>query len=268
MLNTTEMLNRLNSATKYPPIPTYHTMDKGKLSLPAMSFAEEVFLYEKVDGTNARIVVAPDGDWFIGSRNELLMAKGDRCYNPAEKIVDSVHFIAENFVLPAGYISRSDENVNTNYYRVYYGEVYGQGVGAGGKQYAQAPVTGFRLFDIAEFPQQILNLDAAQISTWRDNGGQNFFSVSDLEEIADYLQITQVPYLDRMEADALPTDLEDMHKLLQAYLPVTQARLDTGGLGNSEGIVLRTADRGVIAKARFEDYARTFKTKYPAMKQK
>lgn len=263
-----EYLSRLNTATKYPPIPTYHTMDKGKLSEPAIHFPGEAFVYEKVDGTNARIVVAPDGDWFIGSRNDLLTAKGDRCYNPAEKIVDTVSFIADNSVLPAGYTARSDQNVNSNNYRVYYGEVYGQGVGAGGKQYAQAPVTGFRLFDIMEFPQQILDLDAPQIATWRDNGGPDFFSVSELEQTAEYLEIAQVPYLDRVQGEKLPTDLEGMHKLLQAYLPTTFARLDTGGLGNSEGIVLRSADRGVIAKARFEDYARTFKTKYPAMKQK
>lgn len=40
-------------------------------------------------------------------------------------------------------------------------------------------------------------------------------------------------------------------------LPATQVALSDNALGRAEGVVLRTKDRSRIAKARFEDYART-----------
>lgn len=44
-------------------------------------------------------------------------------------------------------------------------------------------------------------------------------------------------------------------------LPRTRSALDEAGGGKPEGIVLRTANRSVIAKARFEDYDRTLRRK-------
>jgi hypothetical protein len=43
------------------------------------------------------------------------------------------------------------------------------------------------------------------------------------------------------------------------HLPGTRVALDGGAGGRAEGVVLRTADRSVIAKARFQDYRRTLK---------
>ncbi|MCU1617221.1 MAG: hypothetical protein JWO98_4761, partial [Frankiales bacterium] len=54
-------LAALNSATKYPSIPTYHELDPkngGLLEIPT-AFEGDVVLTEKVDGTNGRIVLLP-----------------------------------------------------------------------------------------------------------------------------------------------------------------------------------------------------------------
>jgi hypothetical protein len=64
--------------TKYPSIPTYHTLgEKGTLLEETVSFEGEVILTEKVDGTNARIILLPDGSFILGSREELLYASLD-----------------------------------------------------------------------------------------------------------------------------------------------------------------------------------------------
>ncbi len=50
-------------------------------------------------------------------------------------------------------------------------------------------------------------------------------------------------------------------EFLRKFLPGTLAPLDASAGGAAEGIVLRTEDRSVIAKARFQDYERTFRSR-------
>lgn len=54
-------LSYLNSMTKYPSIPTYHKLnEKGILTAERnVIFDEPVFATEKIDGTNARILLIP-----------------------------------------------------------------------------------------------------------------------------------------------------------------------------------------------------------------
>lgn len=61
-----------------------------------IEFNGPVTLTEKVDGTNSRIIVLPDGSYLIGSREELLYARGDLIGNPALGIVDALRDVAEN----------------------------------------------------------------------------------------------------------------------------------------------------------------------------
>ncbi|MFI7515873.1 hypothetical protein ACIBVK_20520 [Micromonospora echinofusca] len=60
-----------------------------------------VTLTEKVDGTNARIVGLPGGAYLIGSREELLYARGDLIGNPALGIVDALRDVAERLSVAA-----------------------------------------------------------------------------------------------------------------------------------------------------------------------
>jgi hypothetical protein len=153
--------------TKYPSIPTYHTLgDKGTLLEQTVSFEGKVVLTEKVDGTNSRIILLPDGNFVLGSREELLFAKGDLIGNPALGIVDALKGVADFMPQPQSKIV------------VAYLEVYGGKVTAASSQYTAQKNVGWRLFDVAVLTdiEVLFNKPVPQLAAWRDNGGQVFLS--------------------------------------------------------------------------------------------
>lgn len=242
-------LAALNSATKYPSIPTYHAMgEKGRLTDEVTGFTGRVVLTEKVDGTSARIIAFPDGGFILGSREELLHAKGDLIANPTLGIVAALADQAATLPPPGA------DGV-----RVYFLEVYGGSVGSAAKQYTGHRAVGYRLFDAASIPAEILDRPREQISSWRQDGGQVFWSENDLAHLSRLSGIEQTPRLGGIDAADLPTSIEDTDAFLSRWLPHTRVALDDDAGGAAEGIVLRTVDRSVIAKARVEDYRRTIK---------
>lgn len=245
-------LQKLNSATKYPSILTYHGLgERGALTedrVHEWDDSEEVTLTEKVDGTNSRVIRTPDKDWFIGSREELLTAKGDRVPNPALGIVEAIRPVAERL-----------EGDDYPGLLVFFLETYGKGIGGNGKQYSGEGKVGHRLFDVAYVPLEVLDWDRERIASWRDNGGQRFAQEANLHRAAVKEGLALTPRLGTIKASALPRDVEGTYKWLEALLPSTHVALDAKGLGRAEGVVLRTSDRSTIAKARFEDYERTMK---------
>ncbi|MDH6228454.1 MULTISPECIES: RNA ligase family protein [Streptomyces] len=244
-------LAALNSATKYPSIPTYHRLDPGNGSLleEHTPFTGDVLLTEKVDGTNGRIVLLPDGDYLIGSREELLHAKGDRVHNPALGIVDELRPLADR-------LGPRDADGRI---AVFFLEVYGRRIGGAAKQYTGGNGVGHRLFDVAFVRPDVLDRSPGQIASWRDDGGQDFGDEAALQRIAATDGIPLVPRLATIPGGRLPATVDGMAALLAERLPATRVALDDGAGGTPEGIVLRTPDRSVIAKARFQDYARTAK---------
>lgn len=238
-------LNNLNSATKYPSIPCLHPMhDRGRLSDTPLDLPDgDLFVTEKIDGTNARIIVAPDGDWFIGSREELLCAKGDRVWNSSMRIVDTIRKWPEDL---AGSIVAGAGGKWT----VIYGEVYGAGINKLARSYATA-VNGFRAFDWMRFDDSILAKPIVEISLWRDGGGQSFLSHDELVTECVLCNLPMVPPVrgvpvDRSHAGVL--------RWLNEVCPATAASLDVATPGPSEGVVIRDAGRTFIAKVRREDY--------------
>lgn len=262
-LITEHDLRALNSLTKYPSIPTYHALDpkNGGLLEECISFAgpggsDGVIATEKVDGTNSRIILLPDGRYVLGSREELLYARGDLIGNPALGIVEQLKPIAEA-------LTGSVHNFADNAVRVLYLELYGGKVGGAAKQYTTDPaVFGWRLFDVASVGNlaERLTWPAQQISAWRDGGGQSFLGEDGLVQAASAAGVELTPrLLDEFYADAMPTTVEGMHAMLADVLPKTRVGLDVQAAGRPEGIVFRSPDRRVIAKARFQDYERTLK---------
>lgn len=245
-------LAKLNSLTKYPSIPTYHTLDpkNGGLIEETISFSGNVIGTEKIDGTNARIIFLPDGNYIIGSREELLYAKGDLIGNPALGIVDSLKSVAENIEL-------NRENSIT----VFFGEVYGGKVSAASKNYTSDFHVSFRLFDIAKLEdyENILEKTAHEIAIWRDNGGQNFLPEKNLQAYSSEYNLSLTPRLFQMDAEQLPKTIEESQIFLKNHLSESKSKLDDSAIGKPEGIVLRSIDRSAIAKARFDDYERTIK---------
>jgi hypothetical protein len=246
----------LNIATKYPSIETYHVLgDRGMLTDGLGPFAgvspdEKVYLTEKVDGTNGRIVLLPGGDYFIGSREELLYAKGDRVKNPNLSIVPELAPVAEHLVTHLKY--------QVDCIEVLYLEVYGGKIGAQAKAYSKSGRVGHRLFDHAFIGTSILEWSPEDISSWRDHGGQSFQEVKQLVGFCDEFEIPRVPYLITDTGADLPQTVGDAYDYLQGEIWDTRVEMD-GEPGRAEGLVLRTGDRSRIAKMRFQDYQRTMK---------
>lgn len=252
---TTYDFEKLNSATKYPSIPTYHTLDRGVLSEPAVDFGDlgTVYWTEKVDGTNGRIIRMPDGDWFIGAREHLLTAKGDRIPNPAQSIASVLTPVAERL--------KGDQNLDgdaaSRFIQVYFFEVYGHGIQAAAKQYTTQGHQDCRLFDIAYIPVDVLTWDRDKIASWRDAGGYLWAVEAVLRRCAEADQVELTPRMGFCMAQELPKTVEGMHEFLMRNMDESHATLDEEAPGRPEGLVLRTRNRRIIAKARFEDYERT-----------
>ncbi|MFI1995503.1 RNA ligase family protein [Actinoplanes sp. NPDC020271] len=242
-------LKALNSLTKYPSIPTFHELDprNGGLTETVTPFAGPVIGTEKVDGSNARIVVLPDGNYLLGSREELLYARGDLIGNPSQGIVASLRDVAD--ALPG-------RRLPVDTLRVYFLELYGGRIGAQAKQYSTRGNVGWRLFDVAEVGEltERLTWPAQRIAAWRDGGGQTWATEDELQAVTVF---DLTPRLFTIDGSELPADVAGMHAFLGERLPGTLVALDESGQGRPEGIVLRTPDRSVIAKARFQDYERT-----------
>ncbi|MEH1057585.1 RNA ligase family protein [Micromonospora sp. CPCC 206171] len=243
-------LRAVNSMTKYPSIPTYHALDPrdGGLREEVVEFTGPVTLTEKVDGTNSRIILTPDGRYLIGSREELLHARGDLIANPALGIVDALRRLAEQLCTDAP----------ADRFTVYYLEVYGGKVTGASKHYTDSRRIGHRLFDIAEFDgyADLLARSPEQLAAWRDGGGQRWLDERELLARAEAYGLATVPRLATVDAAELPRDLDKTYAFLTDQLPHTLVALD-GVPGRSEGLVLRDARRSVIAKARFQDYERS-----------
>lgn len=255
-----ETLARLNSATKYPSIPTYHVLgQRGKLTdevgvqFDDVEAFEAFEAYEKIDGTNTRLIFPPGGDHpLIGSRTELLTYLPDVVHNPAQGIVDAVRDIATR-------LHEGRDLDGTTVFTVLYGEVYGGKVGANAKDYAADGITtGFRVFDVAHIDVEVLTWDRDRIAAWRDGAaGQDFWHSADRDELTATVGLESVP---RLHVPGPPPAVpEYTWRWLNEVSGVSDALLTPGARGRSEGVVIRTPDRARIAKIRHEDYRRTLR---------
>lgn len=261
-------LDKINSATKYPSIPTYHVLgEKGRLKDEVqVDFpeGEPVFVTEKIDGTNTRIICMGSAypSYILGSREELLHAAGDLIWNPSQGIVQT---ILEDQWSERACAARETTPLRPGI-QVFYGEVYGGKTTAAAKNYTGGDQTrsGFRVFDVAHWPSQegfdaILGMEREAISLWRENGGQPFLSTEALQQRcgtpADPWHLPRVP---EIMVEKPPRSLQDTFAWLREVLPgPTLAALPGANPGHPEGVVVRSADRKRIAKIRFEDYERT-----------
>jgi len=257
-------LSAINSATKYPSILTYHAMgQKGRLTdeLTA-TFDNHELLYgtEKIDGTNGRIVQLPGRDWYIGSREELLTARGDRVHNPTLGIVDALKEIAQR--LP-------DLEPSALKARVWFFEVFGGKITGASKEYTSTGKVDVRLFDVALVPLHVLSWEPEKIASWRDAGGQDWECTTGLEEFAEQADVKVVPPVWTGIGASLPKSVDQVYGMLcQAFSedsesgkPESYVPLDKGAGQKPEGLVVRTDDRSKIVKIRFEDYVRTLKAR-------
>lgn len=250
-----DKIAELNSATKYPPIETYHTLERGDLLEGPTVFADYeglVVWTEKVNGTNGRIVLPGGGDYYIGSREELWYAKEDRIINPSFRLVETLKPVAER--LAAQRIEAAEGWITSLYF-----EIYGHRIGPSGRQYTSSNAVGVRLFDVSFARPDVLEQSREEIARWRDHGGQRWSTEEVLHRVSRLHEIPLVPRVGTVDSAGLPTTVEKTYEWLCEAVPFTGVALDEKAGGGAEGIVLRSPDRKVIAKARFEDYMKTLR---------
>ena len=259
-------LSQINSATKYPSIETFHKLGEHGILTEELNFKvpskSDLILTEKIDGTNTRIIFFMNNgkvDYVIGSREELVYAKGDRIFRDkninwlskllTDKVVDTMKW---NFdPAPVALVT-------------IYGELYGNKITKGSKNYTSDNSLGFRLFDVGiittDQEEEIAGMNESDISDWRKRFGPNWINYNSLDSFAMDLYVERVP---EIENDLITCDLngistDDMYNIMSSFND-SRATLDNDATGKPEGIVLRNSDRSFIAKARFEDYESTFK---------
>lgn len=260
-----DLLPKLNSATKYPSIPTYHAeagrgllSDEMRTPFPA---GVPVLLQEKVNGWNARVIVGP-GWWLIGSRDHLLTANGDIVANPEGGIVDALRPVARlvdyDALLKAVGL---DLPITWEPIITLHMEVYGAaGSVKGWDSYGNGKLAGYRLFDVSLLDaHSVLPWPIERIASWRDQGGQNFMHQGVVGIVAGNAiapqTLPRVPILGAVDSSELPATVEQMAATLEAFSE-TRAALN-GSPGEAEGIILRTTSRSIIAKAHLHRYRRT-----------
>lgn len=263
-------LEKLNSATKYPSIMTYHALgDKGRLTeeltpSPAMNADDTIYITEKIDGTNTMIIFYKD-DYIIGSRESLTYAKGDRIKSSdslgAKIITDACRF-ADRYLQIKG---------ETEDLVVVFGEAYGGRI-QNGACYTRKNQTAFRTFDGFAYTEsqirEILAMSFDEIASQRQHLRRPYFTynhtgISQLESVG-----TTVPFLGTIKYSELPVGVEEAYEFLKQFSR-SRAVLDseeqadplTNKIGRAEGIVIRNADRSFIKKLRFESYEKTIRTR-------
>lgn len=82
-------------------------------------------------------------------------------------------------------------------------------------------------------------------------------SECDMLNLAESLGMSVTPRL--LLTESLPDTVSDTYSFLNAVSKDTLVALDDTANKASEGIVVRTSDRKLIAKIRHEDYERTIK---------
>lgn len=236
-------LQQINSLTKYPSIPTYHQMgERGKLlDQDPMIPNGPVYITEKIDGTNGRIILLDD-EYLIGSREELLRYSGDLLSSDSQRVVECLEPIARELECCPGYMM------------TFWFEVFGPKIQQGQKVYGDQ--LRCRLLDVAWIsPKQLDEMhswDPAQCAAWRDRDIKRFWSPKDIGVFADDQQLALPPNLGESDFFSTAPDI----KATQFWLDMT-IRQSLLGPGMAEGVVIRTEDRSFIAKLRYEDYRRS-----------
>lgn len=256
----TELLKeerKLNSLTKYGSILTYHQLGKkggliDELTESNIDDEEIIEGTEKVDGTNTRILISGK-DYVIGTREDLIYAKGDRIHVSNDKLgfLDKMINLSEELI---------KNDFPDDELTVIYGENYGGRIGQHCKEYSKENKIGFRVFDVWTMKisdiNEVMKKDLGSISSWRDHNNQPFYSIDKFEQFIEKYNLERTPVKFRIKKKDLPIDLKSAYEFLCNYKD-SKVGLDVSG--KAEGCVIRNNSRIYIKKLRFEDYEKTFR---------
>lgn len=255
----------INTLTKYPSILVAHEMDNRGRFLPELTEdahmlndSEQLFMSEKLDGTNVRIVcVKKTASVFIGSREEILWCDEDICHNPAMNIVHAMGTFKSEIDRLLIYVTKLlKPTTDKDSIFVIYGELFGGRISKRSKQYTpDGSKVGFGVFDIGFYDiinRDIMTAPLENVSQYRKDN-MKFLTVSELVDL-------------KWKSDLIV----DFHQIEPNTLKFGEIYNESDFLTNTgvyskigeetaekEGIVVRTNDRRAVVKMRFEDYRRS-----------
>lgn len=253
-------LKYLNSLTKFPSIfQPWAAVQQGKRpyyigDVISNQFSQTMFrVTEKVDGTNARLIVTGDG-WFIGAREELLAYSYDVLSWEQNYIVETLRPIAEVVAHGIAEGLRNEELGAV----VLFGEVFGDGIQ---KRYRGQP-RGFRVFAARRCPREV----SPNPQIWRQTSAGfdfrgTFNAAQEFVNAYGRGLLTTVPDLGWVPGDTLADPRAALEWLRQFH---SESRVVPGA--QCEGVVLlgdgdyTKTDDGTrqrnIHKVKFEDFPR------------
>lgn len=227
---------------KYPKIQTLYERDPdnfrvrvGKLRKPEFATVRTWLVTEKIDGTNIRVILCPDGRVSFRGRTDRAQLY--------PKLVDVLNHMFPEGTTQALY---PDQKEDTPYpWTILYGEGYGEKIQKGGGDYREGQ--SFRLFDVLIIPQE------AERGWWQE--------WDTVREMAGRLGIETVPFNSRLEV--LPTTARD----LLAWFPtsvvaITEkcehapnfARLPEGIVARTNPLLFNRLGERVMWKLKLRDF--------------
>lgn len=267
---------KLDSMTKYPSMPNYHSMENQKmLKVPveiAVDFiGESVFLFEKIDGMNMRLIFGFDGMVYLGTRDRLVFGpvhytKLCDCYMHNYNVeifkllilphLESIYQFMRNVKI----IMQTGPS-----FIVMYFELYGSEIGDQSKNYStDTSKKAIALLDIAwvEDEPKVLAMKLESLRSWRDRGGQTYLGIYNVYRMAEQIGLSCPPQLTKEPMANFRIDsIHDAFNLIKAWSGLTRVNLD-GKEGKSEGIIVRNEDRTKIAKLRIDEYRYTIQKRF------
>lgn len=190
----------------YPKIETLYVRDErthkvtDEIRCPEFAAVNRWTVTEKIDGTNIRVAMLPDGTVFYGGRT-----------NEAQMQVSLVTWLRDNLPyekLKAAFTT--DDGTMPVEVVTLFGEGYGEKIQKGGGNYRKG--VSFRLFDV-------------MVGRW-------WLKQSDVEDVADKLGIDHAPVL------GVGMTIEQAERLVRC--PSTVGELEGGLSFPHEGIVARS----------------------------
>ncbi len=249
--------DKINSFTKYPSILTYHHLGikgglKDELIDGGFPDSQTLEITEKVDGTNGRLVFF-NGDYLIGQRERFEYARGDRVIN--SEVVDPIKQALRSYI-----------DYGDDMFTVIYGEVYGHRIQDGSKIYCadnnnQRKCRVFDVWQMAidDVDKYLSDASNQQITFDREHNIQPWFSTEKLDEFCKEYDIDRTPIWMTIYSNDMPRGAVETKSWIEDNFKESHAIIGNGTGSNqkfarAEGIVVRTQDRSVIRKLRFEDY--------------
>jgi len=248
-------LELLEAVTRWPSIKSYHKMDEHGRLIDELRFpeiaGEAVYATEKVDGSNVRVVVDSLLRVSVGTRNQLVMFRGEAAAQDSMGVVGALRGLPRSLSISG--------RPSPGHVRAYYGELYGGAINGHGHYTQDKTRMQWALFAIADFDIEALSqLERAEIAARRRLLTTD--GVHAEGRLGEYVMIhgggedsPTVPYLGRRHAPPA-TVAEAAEWLAHVLGPVTRAAIGDAKPGKPEGVVITGVESGLIAKLRVKDY--------------